>query len=200
MDIKKIIKEIYEEVFKEDVGDKYLKRKFNIGGEFDEFEKKYLSQQHDKGVVYSDGDWKLIKNPNSLKNIGEKARGIIMGNGDLYIESYSGIKIHNDILGILNKIGVLDHIPQRNWGKKSPKETGFLTVQRYRNSPYISIGESNRYIYDIGDYKDNIKDYQDFMDKAKEKNPNMNFETKLVGTKSPIKTSGENLMNETYLK
>ena len=43
--------------------------------------------------------------------------------------------------------GIIIEKPKKNWGRKTPQESGFLTVQRYKSSPYIAIGESNRYIY-----------------------------------------------------
>lgn len=195
-----LIKEEIENYFQEDVGDEYLKRKHGMEGEFDEFEKRYIShKQQDDNVVYREGDWKLIKNPNTLKDIGHSVRGVVLDSGDLYLESYSGKKIHNDLLKILYDNGILSYLPKKNWGKKSPNETGFLTVQRYKTSPYIAIGESNRYIYDEDDYQEHVDEYESFLNKAKQKNPNIKFENKLVGTKSPLKKSGSNLMNESYL-
>jgi hypothetical protein len=198
--ILKIIKEEVATYFNEDVGDEYLKRKYHMKGEFDDFENKYIShQQNDDKVIYREGDWKLIKNPESLKDMGRSARGIIMSNGDLYLESFSGKKIHNDLLKILYNKGILSYLPKKNWGRKSPNETGFLTVQRYKTSPYIAIGESNRRIYDEEEYQEHIDEYESFLNKAKQKNPNIRFENKLVGTKSPLKTKGGNMMNESYL-
>lgn len=200
MNIKKIILEVYNTLLNENLGDKYLKRKYGIETEFDDFEKKYKAyKQKEDEVIYRDGDWKLIKNPNSLENIDSDARGVIMPSGDLYIENISGKKIHNDILEILYKKNILIFLPKKNWTRKTPKESGFLTVQRYKSSPYIGIGESNRKIYDKDDYNKFIDDYKYFINKAKQKNPNIKFEYKLVGTKSPIKKSNGVLMDESYL-
>jgi len=184
----------------EGVGDKFLSNKHIVPDEFDEFDKTYSATQNDKnGVVYQEGNWQILKNPQSLTGFGASVRGIIMDNGDLYLESHAK-KIHNDILKILTEIGVFTQMPQINWGMRIPQESGFLTVQRYKNSPYIAIGESNRIIYKIDNYDKLKKYYDEYIDKAKIKMPNIEFIDKLVGSKSVVNTSGANIMNETYLK
>ena len=201
--IEKIIEEVINQNFKEDVGDEYLKRKYSIPGEFDDFEAKFKASQAGEqklNIVHRDGDWVLYKNPNTLTYSTAKARGVITEDGDLYLESVSGKKIHHDILKILYDKGILKNAPDKSWGRKSPTDSGFLTVQRYQNSKYIAIGESNRFIYNESDYDNNINDYNIFLNKAKIKNPNIGFENKLVGTKSvKIDPSSDNMMNETYL-
>ncbi len=200
MKIKELIMEVYYSMFNEDVGDKYLKRKYNMKGEFDDFETKYKKSLSSKEyeTIHSENNWSLYKNPNSLNNLGEKVRGVILSNGDLYIESGSGEKIHNDILNILFDKGIINEKPKKNWGKKTPQESGFLTVQRYKSSPYIAIGESNRYIYDDDVYDKYKNYYQKYLDLAKTKNPNIKFINKLVGTKLITKTTGDNVMSESY--
>jgi len=131
----------------------------------------------------NDTEWKLIKNPNTLDNFRAKCRGVILINGDLYLENFSSNTIHNDILKELYKMKVLPEIPKKNWTKKLPQESGFLTVQRYRNSEYICIGESNSLIYDYNDWKKLIHFYDEIISKAKIKNPNINFSNLLVGIK-----------------
>ena len=200
MKIKELIMEVYYSMFNEDVGDKYLKRKYNMKGEFDDFETKYRKSLSSKEyeTIHSENNWSLYKNPNSLNNLGENVRGVILSNGDLYIESVSGEKIHNDILKILFDKGIINEKPKKNWGRKIPQESGFLTVQRYKSSPYIAIGESNRYIYDDDVYDKYKNYYQKYLDLAKTKNPNIKFINKLVGTKLITKTTGDNVMNESY--
>lgn len=202
MNIIKLIKEVIS-AFNEDVGEKYLKRKYGMSGDFDDFEKKYISysgRQKQIEIIHSDGDWKLFKNPPSINDVGENARGVILSNGDLYIESYGGEKIHNDILEILANKNILPVRPKKNWTRKLPQESGFLTVQRYKNSPYIAIGESNKLLYDENDYNKYINDYKTFINKAKSKNPGLNFIDKLVGTKYLQSSTPTNVMNESYLK
>jgi hypothetical protein len=149
-------------------------------------------------IVNTDGNWNLIKNPSNLNNIGNSVRGVILSNGDLYLESFSE-KIHYDLLRILANLHVLPENPKKNWSRKLPQESGFLTVQRYKTSPYISIGESNMLIYEKGNYNKLIPYYKIFLDKAKTKNPAINFSDKLVGTKY-FNTADESVkMNESYL-
>ena len=77
MKIKELIMEVYYSMFNEDVGDKYLKRKYNMKGEFDDFETKYKKSLSSKEyeTIHSENNWSLYKNPNSLNNLGEKIRG-----------------------------------------------------------------------------------------------------------------------------
>jgi len=127
--------------------------------------------------------WKLIKNPNSLNDFGDKCRGVILLNGDLYLENFSDSTIHNDILKLMAEINVIPNIPKKNWTKKLPQESGFLTVQRCKNSNQICIGESNSLIYEYNDWKKLIHYYDEVIAKAKIKNPNIVFSNLLVGTK-----------------
>lgn len=184
----------------EGVADTYLEKKYAIPDEFADFEKKYIaSKTKYDDIIYQDGDWQIIKNPKNIIDLGKSVRGVIIENGDLYIESYSR-GIHNDILKILGEKGILDSVPKKNWTKKFPEETGFLTVQRYKDSPYIAIGESNKLLYNEKDYKKNIEHYRPILNRARSKMPNINFIDRLVGTKGvKANTTGGNLMNETFL-
>lgn len=206
-DIKHKLFEIMKKVnpdfnydIEEGVGDEYLKNKYHIPDEFDDFEKKYsASKRNVDDVFYNEGDWQLLKNPKNINDLGNSVRGVILENGDLYVESYSKV-IHNDILKILSQKGVLNSIHKKNWTAKLPTETGFLTVQRYKNSPYIAIGESNRLLYDESSYEKSKEIYDEFIDNARHKMPQIKFINKLVGTKNVLTNKrGSNLMNETYL-
>jgi len=186
----------------EGVGDTYSSQEFGIEEPHAGFEKKYAGEElkANNAVIYEDGNWKIIKNPSNINNIGANARGVILANGDLYMESYGGEHIHNDILKILFEQGIIPTLPRKNWTGRLPQETGFMTVQRYRNSPYIAIGESNKLIYDTEGYERYIRDYKQFLDRAHHKNPTLTFTDKLVGTKY-LRSTGDssNLMNESYL-
>lgn len=203
--IVKIIREVFQEFIKEAAGEKtaeYIYQKHGIEPEFSNVEKQYGAQQllqNKNEIIYEDGKWKLIKNPSTLQNIGAIARGVITANGDLYIESYGGDKIHHDILTILGEKNILPTTPKKNWGSQLPQQSGFLTVQRYKNSPYIAIGESNKLIYNELGYNQQIKYYDEFLNKAKAKNPNITFINKLVNIKLQPNI-GSNVMNESYLK
>jgi hypothetical protein len=200
----KLVQIIKEEI-NEGVADTLLQKRYGVQPEFTDFERQYNLQQLKKKqmgdrdvVVNTDGNWNLIKNPSSLNNIGNSVRGVILPNGDLYLESFSE-KIHYDLLRILANLHLLLENPKKNWSRKLPQESGFLTVQRYKNSPYISIGESNMLIYEKGNYDKLISYYKIFLDKAKTKNPGINFSDKLVGTKY-FNTADESVkMNESYI-
>jgi hypothetical protein len=200
----KLVQIIKEEI-NEGVADTLLQKRYGVQPEFTDFERQYNLQQLKKKqmgdrdvVVNTDGNCNLIKNPSSLNNIGNSVRGVILPNGDLYLESFSE-KIHYDLLRILANLHLLFENPKKNWSRKLPQESGFLTVQRYKNSPYISIGESNMLIYEKGNYDKLISYYKIFLDKAKTKNPGINFSDKLVGTKY-FNTADESVkMNESYI-
>ena len=164
----------------EGVADVYAEKTFGIPDTGKDVVTKTTPLQGE--VVHRDGDWMLIRNPNSLEGLGKSVRGVILPNGDYYTENYAE-KIHYDLLEILALKGVLPYNPKKNWSKKTPQESGFLTVQRYKDTDTIAIGESNRLLYDYEFYKANIGQYQIFLDAAKRKNPLIRFENKLVGTK-----------------
>jgi hypothetical protein len=176
----------------EGVADKFAATEFNIEDKLTNFRDKTTDK-----IIYREGSWKLIKNPRSLENIGSMTRGVITKNGDLYIENYSE-KIHNDLLKILFEKGIISEF-KKNWGSKLPQESGFLTVQRYKNSEYIAIGESNRLIYNKLDFDNKKEYYKQFLEKAREKCKGIKFINKLVGTKYLKTGDQENLMNESYL-
>jgi hypothetical protein len=171
----------------EGVGDKFLQKKYpgQFVSNFNEFDKKYNQMKlEQEEIIFSNPQtgWQLIKNPQTLKNLGTSVRGVITLNGDFYCESFSN-SIHQDILEILFKQGILSQKPSRNWGRKLPQETGFLTVQRYKNSKWIAIGESNKIIYDEQNWLENKTSYQEILSKAQEKCPDLKFSNKLVGFK-----------------
>lgn len=195
---------LIEQNISDDVADKYFQKLTGKPDEFNNFEKKYASVQsqenHNEVFNVRDSDnWTIIKNPIDLKPFESAVRGIITSNGDFYLELTSN-GIHNDIIGILKEKGVVSPSVQKNWGLKIPQRSGFLTVQRYKKSFSIAIGESNRLIYDIDNYNKYISYYDEFLNKAKIKNPNIDFVNKLVGVKF-IKNGNPNvLINETIAK
>jgi hypothetical protein len=185
----------------EGIGDTYLEKKYGIPDEFADFDKKYTaSKTKYDDITYQDDDWQIIKNPKNIGDLGKSVRGVITENGDLYIESYSR-GIHNDILKILGEKGILPSVPKKNWTKFLPQQTGFLTVQRYKDSPYIAIGESNKLLYNEKDYNERIDYYREFLNRARSKMPNIKFIDRLVGTKGfKANTTGGNIMNESFLE
>jgi hypothetical protein len=179
----RLITIIHEEII-EGVADVYAQKAFGIPdaekGTVSGVEKNAVQQQGT--VIHRDGDWMLLKNPGTLNDLGKEVRGIITPDGDYYTENYSK-KIHYDLLAILAQKNILPQNPKKDWSKKTPQQSGFLTVQRYKDTDVIAIGESNRLLYDMNFYRENIAQYNQLLAKAKIKNPHIRFENKLVGTK-----------------
>jgi len=171
----------------EGVGDKYA-AKFGIP---DDTEERKV-QGTDEQIISRDGDWKLLKNPRSLDSLGSSVRGVIIPSGDIYIENFSE-KIHHDLLKILYEKGILDGVFTKKWGSQLPTESGFLTIQRYKNSDDIAIGESNKLLYNEKEFKKILPHYQKFTEAARKKNPGLNIKDKVVGMKfSGVKESAGN--------
>ena len=126
---------------------------------------------------------KLIKNPGSLEEFGKDVRGVITSSGDLYLETISHGTIHHDILRVLYDHQVLKGTFSKKWTKQTPDNSGFLTVQRYEDSNWICIGESNRPLYQKAGYQANIHLYRPFLQNAGLKNPSIQFIDKLIRIK-----------------
>ncbi len=140
--------------------------------------------------------WSIINNPGSLSTIGESARGIILENGDLFVENFSNGTIHNDILKILYDRGILEGSLKRSWTRQTPDISGFLTVQRYKDANILCIGESNRNLYIKSDYDVKIHLYRPFLERASEKNPGIEFIDKLIKIRAPF--SGDDSVTIKY--
>ena len=54
--------------------------------------------------------WSIVLNPQTLEKHGPNARGVILENGDLYLENISNRTIHNDILKILHEMEILQGV------------------------------------------------------------------------------------------
>jgi hypothetical protein len=175
MKAKKVI-----DVIQEGVADKAAERMFGILDETDRSEKQASISSED--IIARDGKWALIKNPASISSLGPNIRGVISKDGDIYMENFSE-KIHHDILKILFSKGILKGEFSKKWSKQLPAETGFVTVQRYKDTDNICIGESNRLLYDKNDYDKLIPYYSAYINNAKKKNPGLNLQDKLVGMK-----------------
>lgn len=164
----------------EGIGDKYAE-KFGVDPEFSEFEKQYASKQNveREEVIYSDKEVTLIKNPKSLENIGSNVRGIVDKNGNLFVEQEVSI-VHDEILELLNKLRLVKYIV--GWHKKIPTE--FITVQRYYDTNLFYLGESNEMMQPDDDrfedhvaasYEESKPVFQQFIHRAKLKNPKIDF-------------------------
>jgi plasmid maintenance system antidote protein VapI len=196
---------LIEQNITDDVADKYFRKLSGEPDEFKNFEKKYASvqSQEDNNEVFNvrnSDNWTIIKNPVDLNSFESAVRGVIISNGDFYLELTSNGTIHNDIISILKEKGIISSLVQKNWGLKIPQESGFLTVQRYKKSLSIAIGESNRLIYSIENYNKYISYYDEFLNKAKIKNPSIYFINRLVGVKFMKNGNPNVLINETIAK
>lgn len=180
---------IFKNWIKEGVGDKYLANNYPINPEFHDFENKYKiykSIEIKEEVIFNDGrGFIIIKNPKSLKNFGDSVRGIIDINGNLYLEQFS-IKTHDEMLQPLIKLGLINNYDEY-WHRKEP--IGFISVQREKDENLFLISESylsmkpddkrnHKYKYwiEIPTLDEVQPIFQKFLDRAKIKNPKLNFE------------------------
>jgi hypothetical protein len=161
----------------EGVADIAAEKLFNIPNETS---KKSLAPNEE--LIARDGKWALIKNPVSMDSLNRNVRGVITKDGDVYMENFSE-KIHHDLLKILFDRGIIKGEFSKKWNKQLPTESGFLTVQRYKDTENICIGESNRLLYDAENYDRFIPYYSAFIKKAQEKNTELKLRDKLVGMK-----------------
>jgi hypothetical protein len=180
----------------EGVGDKYLKRKYNIADEFDDFEKKFnksKSKLNKDNIIGTIGKTDIIKNPSNLDNIEYGVRGVITKNGDLYLASIMSDVIHIDILLFLKNKGIINdrHVGWEDLLKNKPND--FITVQRVWNKNIIAIGESY-IIPKRGEEKQNTLNlFIPYFNKSKVKNPKIKFEP------NTIRTSVRKYLNENEL-
>lgn len=180
----------------EGVGDKYLKRKYNIPDEFEDFEKKYNKSKLKKDdIIGTIGKTDIIKNPKSLENIEYGVRGVITKNGDLYLASIMSDVIHIDILLFLKNKGIINdrHVGWEDLVKNEPND--FITVQRVWNKDIIAIGESY-IIPKRGEEKQNTLNlFIPFFNKSKVKNPKIEFDPNTIRT-SVTKNLNENELSD----
>jgi tRNA nucleotidyltransferase/poly(A) polymerase/GNAT superfamily N-acetyltransferase len=168
----------------EDVADTYGQQKFGLELPHKGFEDKFNREEKEDVVFVSPvSDLVIIRNPKSLNDIGNDVRGIIDPEGNLYTEQRNA-GIHFDMLYELNKLGLV--VDEEDWDAKLP--TNFVTVQRYGKTNKYCLGESNYPMYNnmthrIGSaywekmptFEQATPVYQRFLDKAKQKNPSIEF-------------------------
>jgi len=136
-----------------------------------------------EGIIEFTEHAKIVKNPGSPDGFGKDVRGVITSLGDLYLETISHGTIHHDILKVLYDHGILEGTFSKKWTKQTPDDSGFLTVQRYEDTNWICIGESNRPLFQKAGYQANIHLYCPFLQKAGLKNPSIQFIDKLIRIK-----------------
>ena len=64
----------------------------------------------------------------------------------------------------------------------------------FKNENLIAIGESNRILYDINDWKKYQPKYEEVFERLKMKSPSINFTTKLIGSKGFVINKGDNFL------
>ncbi len=198
----------------EGVGDKYFEKKTGAKPEFDDFENKYNEKKikdNQENIVYNDENLTIIANPKSLNNIGLNVRGIIDKNGTLYIERESHTT-HDDMIEKLSNLGIIKFIDA--WNLLLP--TDFITVIRYGDTNRFYLGESNKMMipdedrtenvekyrnkwYTIPPYMQSYRIFQKFLDKAKQKNPSIDFINEMVRYTFGINEENKEKMNEAEL-
>ncbi len=180
----------------EGVADKYAEKEFYMQPEFGDFEKKHnekINRENREEIITGDYDgdkMNLIKNPKSLKNIGYNVRGLIDKEGNLYVEQKINTA-HSSIIAFLKEKGLINY--QSRWNYEVPRE--FVTVVRYGATHIFALGESNEqmtptenrndpryeeYWKTVSDYDTSKQAFQMFLDRAKQKNPQIKFINRMI--------------------
>lgn len=199
---RKVVSESFNEFLKKDkieegVGDKFAEKEFNIPQNYGDFEIKHGQQQIKEEGNQEIGTIthsmlskkplkvpvKVYKNPKSLKGFGIGARGVITKTGDLYLADSAEV-IHYDILDLMEEKNIIPEGTGKGW--EDMHKIDFLTIQRVALFNVIAIGES--YVFtkvkgstpeDIektsNQRKAEIAQYEHFLEKAKEVNPQFEF-------------------------
>jgi hypothetical protein len=124
----------------EGVGDTYLKNKYGIPGEFDDFNKNFDAKNiKSEKYPFEDGSF-IVKNPTSLTGFDPDVRGIIVGNGDTYILTKSLDILHYSIIKFLQRRGVLSG-RSRDYDTLLPSKVGYLSIQRAGDNNLFMVGE-----------------------------------------------------------
>lgn len=174
---------IDEKMENEGVGDKYLEKKFGIDQEFNDFHNKFNTKtNYENEKVVNLNGLLLVRNPKSLKNIGDYVRGVVDKNGNIYVEIEVGY-IHDYILNELDQFGLIKYVDE--WENKTPTE--FITIQRYSSTDLFYIGESY-FLFNPNhfNYKNLQQIFQNFINKAKQKNPQIKIVNEKLETDDEI--------------
>lgn len=179
---------IHKRTQDEGVADVAAEKQFGIEPPHRGFEDKFNREEKEDVVfVSSISDLVIIRNPKSLNNIWGYVRGVIDPEGNLYTEQKTA-GIHFDMLYALNDLGLVED--EADWDSKLP--TNFVTVQRYKRTNKYCLGESNYSMYQTelrpnlelehSAFWDKIPTleeaepvYRRFLNKAKQKNPTIDF-------------------------
>jgi hypothetical protein len=178
----------------EGIGDKYAEKRFGIESDFADFDKKYNTAINSSNIIYRNTNYRIfgdtlivLKNPKNLNNIGSWVRGIVIDNGDLYIEQ-EPITIHDRILKILNDLNIVKYTNYMDWVQnKNIDKENFISVQRDSNTNTIKLGESH--------HSKKIK-AEPFLEKTRIKNPQINFINEIIDDAPDLKGMGMGMGKE----
>ena len=171
-----------------DVSGTLAANRFGLPEEFTDFNKKFNTFQNFKNreeiIPYNIKRFSekligtIIKNPKTLTNIGRDVRGVIDKYGNLYVETEELLTHDEMIEKILDKLNFVNYVDE--WYINTPTE--FVTVQRIYNENLFVIGESYMNFHDVKSKKYKIVEpiFQEFLDKAKIKNPHIKFENIMI--------------------
>jgi len=194
----------------EGVADVYGEKKFGLPNEPQEQENRALIlsvKDYDIILKPTEGYppkelFKLIKNPSSPNNVINNARGLIDKNGNLYFNSGHDVS-HEFIINFLENLNIINY--DRRWNAHLPDD--FLTIQRYKDTNIIAVGESNLFAYPIdSQYYRNAQKYKSFTEeeknnainyffiKAKEKNPSFKFVNQIIRFYKPVNESMSDIL------
>jgi len=132
---------VYESL-DEGVADKYAAAKFSIPDPDEEFELQWTGQQLSGQALAFVKGYPLIKNPKSLSQFVPNSRGVILSNGDLYLVSDALHVIHEEILGLMKELGIIN---EKTTGWEDPTErtpNEFICVQRVWKKDAFALSES----------------------------------------------------------
>lgn len=172
------MRKLVREKLIEGVGDKYAEQKFYIPQEFDEFQNTFNKSQIERDkIIQINERASVVKNPSSLDNFATGVRGVIDKKGNIYLALKNNC-IHQTILDALNKMGLLE--VSDFWYRKLP--TTFITVQRYKNTNILAMGESNLFLQGVFEATpEEINDaYLPILWETYHKNPHIKITMKLI--------------------
>lgn len=181
-----LVPETLEQLFEmldEGVADKYAQAKFGIPDPEEEFEREYQKELASKSgeeeeKLYVKGI-PIVKNPKGLKNFPPAARGVITRSGDVYMVPDNGTVIHQHIIDLMRKKGILKN--KKDW-QGSVWETNpsvdYIGVQKAWKFNILGLSES----YALPKPKfpeereEALQFFAPFFKAASSKNPNLVFD------------------------
>jgi len=183
----------------EGVGDKYASKEFAIPDE-NQDEDYSISALKALGydIVGIVKDYPIFKNPKSLEIFPAGSRGVITNKGDLYLIPDAMNIIHENILKILDKNGIISKfVPQWENVLEGPLPD-FVSVQRVWNKNIFGL--SNSYTIKKFNMDEILPKFEPFIEAANEKNPQFEFiNNKVLNIAREILTPEEKELEMKYV-